>query len=126
MHIPEHLKYTENHLWVRLDDRRATIGVTDFVQRELGDIVFVELPEVGATVKAGDPFASVESVKTVSELYAPVSGKVAEVNEALHDAPNRINDDPYGAGWLIVVEIPEDGESALLWSAEKYKNTYSV
>lgn len=124
MNIPAELRYSENHEWVRVEGNRAVIGITDFAQNELGDIVFVELPAVGDAVRAGDSFGSVESVKTVSELYAPVSGQVVEVNEALNDAPERVNKAPYGDGWLIVVELADAAELDKLWSADKYKETY--
>jgi len=125
VNIPAELRYSENHEWVRVEDNRAVIGITDFAQSELGDIVFVELPKAGDVVRAGASFGSVESVKTVSELYAPVSGQVVEVNEALNDAPERVNKAPYGDGWLIVVELADASELDKLWSADKYKETYS-
>jgi len=124
MNVPAHLKYTEEHEWVSVEGKLATVGITEFAQGELGDIVFVELPKVGATVSFGEPFGSVESVKTVSELYAPVTGTVVKVNEALTDAPERINASPYEDGWMIVVEIDNDGELEQLWTAEKYIETY--
>jgi len=124
MNVPAHLKYTEEHEWVSVEGKLATVGITEFAQGELGDIVFVELPKVGATVSFGEPFGSVESVKTVSELYAPVTGTVVKVNEALTDAPERINASPYEDGWMIVVEIENDGELEQLWTAEKYIETY--
>lgn len=124
MNVPAELKYSEEHEWVRVDGNRATIGITDFAQSELGDIVFVELPEVGDTVEFGEPFGSVESVKTVSELYAPVSGKVVEVNSALADAPEKVNESPYGDGWMIVVEPSDPSELDRLWTADKYAETY--
>lgn len=126
MNVPVELKYSEEHEWVRIDGNRVTIGITDFAQSELGDIVFVELPEVGTELSFSDPFGSVESVKTVSELYAPVSGKIVEVNSALTDSPEKVNEAPYGEGWMIVVEISDASEQDQLWTAEKYKATYSV
>jgi len=126
MNAPQHLKYTEEHEWARVEGNRVTIGITDFAQHELGDIGFVDLPEVGATVESGEPFGSVESVKTVSELYAPVSGKVVEVNEALIDAPEKVNESPYEDGWMIVVEMSDPSELDRLWTAEKYVETYSA
>ncbi|GIQ70930.1 glycine cleavage system protein GcvH [Xylanibacillus composti] len=125
MNVPEQLKYSEEHEWVRVDGSKATIGITDFAQNELGDIVFVELPKVGDELSFGEPFGSVESVKTVSELYAPVSGKVLEVNANLEGSPEQVNEAPYGDGWMIVVEIADASELDKLWSAEKYKETYS-
>jgi glycine cleavage system H protein len=126
MNVPVELKYSEEHEWVKVDGNRVTIGITDFAQSELGDIVFVELPEVGTEVSFSDPFGSVESVKTVSELYAPVSGKIVEVNNVLTDSPEKVNEAPYSEGWMIVVEISDASELDQLWAAEKYKATYSV
>ena len=100
--------YTEEHEWIRVDGDQATVGITDFAQGQLGDIVFVELPEEGATLEAGDSFGTVESVKAVSDLYSPVGGEVVEVNEALNDNPEKINEDPYGDGWICLIE-PTDG-----------------
>jgi glycine cleavage system H protein len=125
MNVPADLRYSEDHEWVRVDGNQATIGITEFAQNELGDIVFVELPQAGDTIKMGDPFGSVESVKTVSELYAPVTGKVVKVNEGLNDSPEKINESPYGDGWMIVVEMESADELNKLWSAEKYQETYS-
>lgn len=98
---PQDYLYAKSHEWVRIDGDQATIGISEFAQRELGDVVFVELPDVGKTLSVGDPFGTVESVKAVSELYAPVSGEVIEVNQALLDEPETINSDPYGEGWTI-------------------------
>lgn len=124
MNVPAELKYSEEHEWAKIEGNRVTIGITDFAQSELGDIVFVELPKVGDTVEFGEPFGSVESVKTVSELYAPVTGKVVEVNGGLEDAPEHVNKAPYGEGWMIVVEIDDAAELDKLWSADKYSETY--
>lgn len=124
MNLPANLKYSEEHEWVRMDNGQAVIGITDFAQSELGDIVFVELPQVGDTVELGEPFGSVESVKTVSELYSPVTGKVIKINEALEDEPEKVNEAPYEDGWMIVVEPSDAAELDQLWSAEKYKETY--
>jgi glycine cleavage system H protein len=126
MNVPAELKYSEEHEWARIEGGRVTIGITDFAQGELGDIVFVELPEAGDVVKFGDPFGSVESVKTVSELYAPVSGKVVEVNSTLVDAPEKVNESPYGDGWMIVVELSNPSELDQLWAADKYSTTYGI
>ncbi len=126
MNVPAQLKYSEEHEWAKIEGKQITIGITDFAQGELGDIVFVELPEVGDVIQFGDPFGSVESVKTVSELYAPVSGKVVEVNAALVDAPEKVNESPYGDGWMIVVELSDPAELEELWTAEKYLATYGV
>ncbi|MEB3101042.1 glycine cleavage system protein GcvH [Ferviditalea candida] len=124
MNVPEHLKYSEDHEWARLDGNRVTVGITEFAQSELGDIVFVELPEVGSDVEFGEPFGSVESVKTVSELYAPVSGKVVEVNSVLTDSPEKVNESPYDDGWMIVVEVEDPDQLNRLWNADKYAATY--
>ncbi len=125
MNVPSELKYSEEHEWTKAEGNLVTIGITDFAQSELGDIVFVELPEAGAALEVGQPFGSVESVKTVSELYAPVSGKVVEVNSVLTDAPEKVNESPYGEGWMLKVEISDASELDQLWSAEKYKQTYA-
>src|SRR5690554_2853748 len=117
MNVPAELKYSEEHEWAKVDGNRVSIGITDFAQGELGDIVFVELPEVGDVIQLGDPFGSVESVKTVSELYAPVSGKVVEVNAALVDAPEKVNESPYADGWMVVVELSDATELEQLWTA---------
>lgn len=124
MEVVQGLKYSENHHWVRVEGTRAVIGMTDFAQEEFGLIVFVELPEAGDTLQAGEPFGSMESVKTVTELYAPVSGKVVEINDKLQKEPNAINVSPYGQGWMLVVELSDPGELERLWDAEKYKETY--
>jgi glycine cleavage system H protein len=106
--IPEELQYTKTHEWVRREDDVATVGITEHAQDELGDVVFIELPERGATFGAGDAFGTVESVKAVSDLYAPVGGEVVEVNEALNDSPEKINEEPYGDGWIIRLRVSEE------------------
>jgi glycine cleavage system H protein len=107
--IPEELRYTENHEWARLeDDGTIRIGITDYAQDSLGDIVFVDLPDVGAAITAGGPFAEVESTKSVSDVYGPVSGSVQKVNELLADTPEIVNQDPYGDGWFVLI-APEEG-----------------
>jgi len=116
--VPEELEYTRSHEWVRTEDDTATIGITDYAQEELGDIVYVELPEQGDTFEAGDSFGSIESVKAVSDLYTPVGGEVVEVNEALNDSPEKINEDPYGDGWLVKLRVSEEGD---LLSASDYE-----
>lgn len=122
MNLPKELRYSEEHEWVKEEgDNKVRVGITDFAQSELGDIVFVELPEVGTEVTAGEPFGSVESVKTVSELYAPVSGKVVEVNGDLEDSPEKVNESPYGDGWMIVLEMADSSDLDKLLSAEKYE-----
>ena len=124
MEIPAELKYSEEHEWARVEGNRVVIGITDFAQSELGDIVFVELPEVGSQVEFGEPFGSVESVKTVSELYSPLTGKVVQINSVLIDSPEKVNTSPYQDGWMIVVEYSNSSELDKLWSADKYKDTY--
>ncbi|MDQ1911706.1 glycine cleavage system protein GcvH [Paenibacillus sp. GD4] len=124
MDVISHLKYSENHEWVRAEGKRAVIGVTDFAQDELGMVVFAELPEIGDELKAGEPLGSLESVKTVSELYAPISGKVIDINVKLLENPGIINLSPYESGWLIVMEMADPSELEQLWDAEKYKETY--
>jgi glycine cleavage system H protein len=116
--VPEELQYTKSHEWVRTEGDTATIGITDYAQEELGDIVFVELPEEGATFDAGDSFGTVESVKAVSDLYAPVGGEVVEVNETLGDNPEKINEDPYGDGWIVKLRVSDEGD---LLSASDYE-----
>ena len=118
MNIPEELSYTRTHEWVRREGDIATVGITDHAQDELGDVVFIELPEEGTTFSAGDPFGTIESVKAVSDLYAPVGGEVVEVNETLNDSPERVNEDPYGGGWMIRLRISEEGD---LLSAGEYE-----
>jgi glycine cleavage system H protein len=121
MSLPTELKYSEEHEWVRIEGNKAYIGITYFAQSELGDIVFVELPEEGDDVEQNQSFGSVESVKTVSELYAPISGKVIEVNNELEDAPELVNEAPYEKGWMIVVEMSNPSELDKLLSAEAYE-----
>lgn len=118
MSAPEELQYTKSHEWVRTEDDTATIGITDHAQEELGDIVFVELPEQGATFDVGDSFGTLESVKAVSDLYAPVGGEVVEVNDTLNDSPERVNEDPYGGGWMIRLRVSDEGD---LLSADDYQ-----
>ena len=121
MSIPKELRYSREHEWVKIEDGKVRVGITDFAQSELGDIVFVELPEVGDEVIAGEAFGSVESVKTVSELYAPVSGTVLEVNEELEDNPEYVNDSPYDKAWMIVIEPSDLSEADDFLSAEAYE-----
>jgi glycine cleavage system H protein len=120
MAYPDDLRYSKEHEWVRVDGSRATIGITSFAADELGDIVFVELPEVAAVLKQFTTFGVVESVKAVSDLYAPVSGEVVEVNEALRDAPELLNSDPFGEGWILKVELADPSEPEALMDAEAY------
>jgi glycine cleavage system H protein len=125
MNTPKELRYSEEHEWVKIDGNKVTIGITDFAQSELGDIVFVELPEVGDDIEADEPFGSVESVKTVSELYAPVSGKVLEINEDLEDSPEFVNESAYEKAWMIVVELSDTSELDKLMTAEAYEEMIS-
>ncbi|MFB6189434.1 MAG: glycine cleavage system protein GcvH [Halapricum sp.] len=118
--IPADLRYVDSHEWVRERDGTATIGITDFAQDELGDVVFVELPSVGDEVTAGEEFAVVESIKAVSDIYAPVSGEVTATNEELLDQPELINEDPYDEGWLVEVELADGSELADLLDADAY------
>lgn len=122
MSVPTNLRYTEDHEWVKLEDGKAVIGITEFAQSELGDIVFVELPTVGDEIAAGDSFGSVESVKTVSELYLPIAGKVLEVNEALEDAPELVNESPYEQAWMVVIEPANEADVEALLTADQYKD----
>jgi len=121
VNLPEELYYSEEHEWARKEDNRVYVGITDFAQSELGDVVFVELPEEGEEFDVGDAFGTVESVKTVSELYAPVSGKVVEVNEDLEDNPEYVNESPYEDAWMIVIEMDDEAELDNLLSSEQYK-----
>jgi glycine cleavage system H protein len=116
--IPDDLQYTKSHEWVRAEEGTVTIGITDHAQEELGDVVFVELPDVGDTIGAGDSFGTVERVKAVSDLYTPVGGEVVEVNSSLEDAPEKINDDPYGEGWIVKLSTSEEAD---LLSSEEYE-----
>ena len=119
--IPADLKYTEQHEWLKLDGETATVGITDFAQAALGDLVFVELPAKGRKVKAGESFVVVESVKAASEVYAPISGEVVEVNEKLSANPELINGAPYGGGWICKIRATDKGEIAKLLDASKYQ-----
>ena len=120
MSFPAGLKYTKEHEWVLLEDDIASVGITEYAQEELGDIVYVELPEAGEKITKDDPFGSVESVKAVSDLYAPVSGTVVEVNDSIPDSPEIVNEDPYGDGWMIKVEMSDKEELKDLLSPEEY------
>ncbi len=121
MSYPENLKYTKEHEWVLIEGDTGTIGITDHAQSELGDIVFVDLPKVGAAITKGATFGSVESVKAVSDIYAPVSGEVLEANGALGTAPEKLNADPHGAAWLIKVKLSKPAEASELLSAADYE-----
>lgn len=120
MTVPSELKYSKEHEWVKIDGDIVTIGITDFAQSELGDIVFVELPEEGDELTSGDSFGSVESVKTVSELYAPLSGKVVEVNEELEDSPEFVNESSYDKAWMVKVELSDKSQLDELLDADAY------
>lgn len=121
MNIPENLYYTPEHEWLRVEGANAYVGITDFAQNELGEIVFVDINTVGETLKAGNTFGSIEAVKTVSDLFMPASGNVLELNEKLNDHPELVNDDPYGAGWIIKISLSDSSETVNLLTAEKYK-----
>jgi len=120
MNTPEDLKYSSTHEWSRLEGDTLTVGITDFAQDQLGDVVFVELPEVGKRFSAGDAVAVVESVKTASDIYAPVSGEVVEVNRTLEEAPETINESPYDGGWMFKLRVADEGELEKLLSADDY------
>jgi glycine cleavage system H protein len=121
MNVPEDLRYTSDHEWARLESGTIRIGITDYAQDALGDVVFVQLPDPGAKVSAGDSFAEVESTKSVSDVYAPVSGTVTEINTDLADSPQRLNEDPYGEGWLCVITPDSDQSTEALLPAEEYR-----
>lgn len=121
MNIPQDLKYTKDHEWIKMEGNTATIGITDFAQNELGDIVYVDISSVGQDVNQHDVFGTVEAVKTVSDLYMPVSGKVVEFNKSLEGAPEKVNSDPYGEGWMVKVAISNEAEASGLLSAAEYK-----
>lgn len=123
MNTPAELKYTKDHEWVKIEDNIAIVGITDFAQSELGDIVFVDVDTVDESLEAGAVFGSVEAVKTVSDLFLPVSGEIIEFNEALEDKPELLNTDPYGKGWIIKVKLSEDFDSSELLNAEEYQET---
>lgn len=125
MIVPEELKYTQEHEWVKLDGNTATVGITDYAQGELSDVVFVELPEVGDSVEKAATFGTIEAVKALSELFSPVSGKVVAINEQLADSPELVNSDPYGEGWMIKIEISETSALDSLLSADDYKKIIS-
>jgi glycine cleavage system H protein len=117
---PENLRYTKDHEWIRIEGDKGTVGITDYAQKQLGDVVFLELPEKGRAVTAGQNFGTVESVKAVSELLSPVTGEVLESNAALVKAPEAINTDPYGQGWMLVVKLTDPGQVAGLMDAKAY------
>jgi len=121
MNVPDDRRYTQDHEWARLDDGRVRIGITDFAQDALGDVVFVQLPEPGAAVEAGAALGEVESTKSVSDIYAPISGTVVEVNAELSDAPQRLNEDPYGEGWICLIEPSDASALDALLDADGYR-----
>ena len=120
--IPEGLNYSKDHEWIRVEGQTATVGITDHAQNSLGDVVYVELPKVGDTFGAHEAFGSVESVKAVSELFLPVAGEVTEVNESLTDEPEKVNNDPYGEGWMLRIRLSNRGEVDSLLSAAEYED----
>ncbi len=122
MNVPDDLRYSSDHEWVRIEDGRLRIGITDYAQDALGDVVFVQAPEVGAAVDAGAELGEIESTKSVSEVYAPVAGTVVEVNADLADAPERLNEDPYGEGWICVIEPADDAAVEALLDAARYRD----
>ena len=121
MNVPDDLRYSSDHEWARLEDGRVRVGITDFAQDTLGDVVFIQVPEIGTRVEAGGTFGEVESTKSVSDLYAPVGGTIAEVNGDLVDAPNRLNEDPYGEGWICVIEPDDVSQLDALLDAAGYQ-----
>lgn len=122
MNIPENLKYTKDHEWIKVEGNVGTIGITDFAQGELGDVVYIDIAPDLAEITAGESFGTIEAVKTVSDMYAPASGKVLELNKNLNDEPQLVNTDPYGAGWIIKVEIKDASQLDELLDAAAYKN----
>jgi glycine cleavage system H protein len=118
---PDNLKYAETHQWVRIEDNIAVIGITEYAQEQLGEVVYLDLPQVGDELTAGEVMGSVESVKSISDLYCPVTGKVIEVNEPLMDEPAKINEDPYGAGWMVRVEMANRTDYEALLTAAEYQ-----
>jgi glycine cleavage system H protein len=121
MNIPEEVAYTKDHEWVKIENDTAIVGITDYAQSELGDIVYVELPEIGTEVTQGDSFGTIEAVKAVSDLYMPLSGEVVEINESLNDAPEKINKDPYKEGWMIKIKISDLNEKEDLLNSKQYE-----
>src|SRR5947208_16577913 len=126
MNVPDGLRYTSDHEWARLEDGKVRVGITDYAQDALGDVVFVQLPEQGATVEGSAVFSEVESTKSVSDIYAPVAGVVVEVNTELADAPQRVNEDPYGEGWICVIQASDAGAADALMDASAYRDLIST
>jgi glycine cleavage system H protein len=125
MNVPEDLRYTADHEWAKLEDGNVRIGITDYAQDALGDVVFVQLPELGSTIESGATFSEVESTKSVSDIYAPLAGSVIEVNTELSDAPQRLNEDPYGEGWICVIEPADAAAFHTLLDADAYRKLIS-
>jgi len=121
MNFPEELKYTKDHEWIRVEGNEAYVGITDYAQKELGDIVYVEVETEGETVDQNEVFGTIEAVKTVSDLFIPITGEVLELNEEIEDAPELVNEDPYGQGWIIKISIEDESQLEELLSAEDYK-----
>jgi glycine cleavage system H protein len=121
MNFPSNLRYTKDHEWIKLDGNEATIGITDYAQRELGDIVYVEVETVGKSLKAGDVFGTVEAVKTVSDLFLPVDGTITELNAALANSPESVNNDPYGEGWMVKMKVNSPADVETLMDAAAYE-----
>jgi glycine cleavage system H protein len=121
MEFPAGLRYTKEHEWIRVEGSQAYVGITDYAQQELGDVVYVELPEAGGALRSMEPFGVVESVKAVSDLFSPVSGAVTQVNEELFNRPELVNNDPYGQGWMLLVEISDPSQLDALLTAEQYE-----
>ena len=121
MHIPENLKYTSDHEWVMIESDRAKVGITDYAQDALGDVVFVDIPEVGKRVTVGETVTEVESTKSVSDIYAPLEGEIIEINQDLDDSPELLNGDPYGEGWIFILELDEAASTDNLLTANEYR-----
>ncbi|HEX2969666.1 MAG TPA: glycine cleavage system protein GcvH [Bacteroidales bacterium] len=121
MNVPQDLLYTKDHEWIRIEGQTATVGITDFAQSELGDIVFIEIETVGETIEKGEAFGTIEAVKTVSDMFMPVSGEVLELNPGLDKSPDLVNKDPYGKGWMIKIKVSDPAETKSLLTPEKYK-----
>ena len=126
MEFPDHLKYTKEHEWIKIEGHVGIVGITDFAQKELGDIVYVDIPRLGESVTKDSVFGTIEAVKTVSDLFSPVSGKVLEFNTSLNTSPEKINQDPYGEGWIIKISIDNPDELNTLLSAEDYKKSINL
>jgi glycine cleavage system H protein len=125
MNVPSDLKYTKDHEWIKVDGDKATVGITDYAQGELGDVVYVELPEEGAEVSMNETFGSIEAVKAVADLFSPVSGEVIEINEAVQDEPEKVNQDPYGSGWMAKITLSNPDELSQLMDAAAYEKHIS-